>query len=131
MTPAVMCLATALFFEARSEGVDGMVAVAAVIVNRVEHSSYPSTVCGVVNQRKQFSYTHDGMSDNPLMYNTYHDTIAWEVSKEIANDTLDNGPTNPYVLMYHADYVTPYWVDSYTLSGKVGSHLFYATKGDT
>ena len=125
MTPQVICLATALFFEARGEPIEGKELVANVILNRVEHSSYPDTVCDVVNQPKQFSYTHDGMSDNPLDYNTYHDKIAWEKSKFLAQEVLDNGVINPYILMYHADYVDPYWADHYTVSGQVGSHIFY------
>jgi len=127
MNTAAVCLATALFFEARSEGVDGMEAVASVIVNRVEHSSYPDTVCGVVNQHKQFSYTHDGLSDDPLVYDTYHDALAWELVKEVATEVLDSGPINPHIVMYHATYVTPYWASSYEVSGMVGSHIFYQT----
>ena len=122
------CLATAIFFEARGEPIQGQELVANVILNRVEHSSYPDTVCGVVNQRKQFSYTHDGMSDNPLDYNDYPDEIAWELSKEIAKETLDNGVFNPYILMYHTIHVDPYWASSYELSGVVGEHIFYREK---
>ena len=125
MTPQLMCLATAVFFEARGEPIDGKELVANVIINRVYHSSYPDSVCDVVNQSKQFSYTHDGMSDNPLDYNSYHDSIAWEESKEVAEYVLDNGVVNPYILMYHADYVEPYWVSHYSFSGQVGSHIFY------
>ena len=129
MPPQLMCLAVAIFFEARGEPIDGQELVANVILNRVEHSSYPDTICGVVNQRKQFSYTHElprlGMSSNPLDYNDYPDEIAWELSKEIAKETLDNGVINPYILMYHADYVDPYWADHYTVSGQVGRHIFY------
>ena len=97
-----------------------------MIINRVEHSRYPDTICEAVNQPKQFSYTHDGMSDNPLDYNTYHDTLAWEESQEIAQYVIDNGVVNPYILMYHADYVKPYWADHYSFSGKVGQHIFYS-----
>lgn len=82
---ALLCLATAIFFEARGEPIEGKELVANVILNRVEHSSYPDAVCGVVNQPKQFSYTHqlpkavidDRSRDKPLFYNSYHDSIAW------------------------------------------------------
>lgn len=129
MPPQLMCLAVAIFFEARGEPIDGKELVANVILNRVEHPSYPDTVCEVVNQPKQFSYTHElpslGMSDNPLDYNTYHDSIAWEESVSVAELVLDTGVINPYILMYHADYVDPYWTDHYEVSGQVGSHIFY------
>jgi len=129
MPPQVMCLAVAIFFEARGEPIDGQELVANVILNRVEHSSYPDTVCEVVNQPKQFSYTHElpslGMSDNPLDYNTYHDRKAWEISKSLAQETLDNGVVNPYIIMYHNTSVEPYWSEYYEVSGVVGNHKFY------
>ncbi|MGH6921343.1 MAG: cell wall hydrolase, partial [Geminicoccaceae bacterium] len=44
------CLALAMYWEAQSEGPDGMLAVAAVVLNRVAHPEFPDTVCGVVRQ---------------------------------------------------------------------------------
>lgn len=125
MAPELLCLAVAVFFEARGEPIDGKELVANVVINRVEHPKYPDTICGVVNQRKQFSFTHDGMSDNPLVYNTYHDTLAWEESVDIAKYVLDNGVVNEYIIMYHNTSVDPYWTDSYSFSGQVGNHIFY------
>ena len=52
----LQCLAEALYFEARGEGSQGQRAVAEVILNRVDHPRFPKTVCGVVNQRGQFTY---------------------------------------------------------------------------
>jgi spore germination cell wall hydrolase CwlJ-like protein len=125
MAPELFCLAMAIFFEARGEPIDGKELVANVVINRVAHSKYPDTICGVVKQRKQFSFTHDGMSDNPLIYNTYHDTLAWEESKDMARYVLDTGVVNEYIIMYHNTDVNPYWTDSYSLSGQVGKHIFY------
>ena len=129
MAPELLCLAVALFFEARGEPIDGKELVANVIINRMHHPSYPDTICGVVNQPKQFSYTHElpasGMSDNPLDYNTYHDRVAWKDCVVIAKDILDNGVFNEYVIMYHSKSVSPYWTSSYEVSGMVGNHIFY------
>jgi spore germination cell wall hydrolase CwlJ-like protein len=47
---AVDCLALALYWEAKTEGPEGMLAVASVVLNRVAHPQFPSTVCGVVKQ---------------------------------------------------------------------------------
>ena len=136
MTGALLCLATAVFFEARGEPIDGKELVANVIINRVEHSSYPDTVCGVVNQPKQFSYTHqleeylifDRSRHNPLFFNSYHDSKAWEESKKVAQMVIDNGVVNPYILMYHTTAVDPYWSSHYEVSGLVGNHMFYREK---
>jgi spore germination cell wall hydrolase CwlJ-like protein len=125
MTGEILCLAVAIFFEARGEPIDGKELVANVILNRVEHSRYPDTICGVVNQRKQFSYTHDGLSDEPMDYDTYHDRLAWVSSKDMARYVVSNGVINGDVIMFHNTKVDPYWTSSYTLSGAVGGHIFY------
>ena len=59
----IACLAEAIYFEARGTGAEGEAAVAHVIVNRMNASEFPSTVCGVVTQGCQFSYRCDGRSD--------------------------------------------------------------------
>ncbi|HIE75488.1 MAG TPA: cell wall hydrolase, partial [Gammaproteobacteria bacterium] len=53
----VGCLALNIYHEARGESHDGQVAVAAVTLNRMQSASYPDTVCGVVWQPHQFSWT--------------------------------------------------------------------------
>ena len=57
------CLKNALYYEARSEGKLGILAVASVIENRKQHPAYPSSYCGVLQQHKQFSYTMEGRPD--------------------------------------------------------------------
>ena len=67
MTP-LMCLAAAVFFESRSEPLEGQRAVAEVVMTRVESPRWPDEICAVVFQHKQFSFTHDGKSDNYRKY---------------------------------------------------------------
>ena len=62
---AATCLAALIFFEARGESLEGQIAVGEVAINRVESPRWPNDICAVVMQKKQFSYTHDGLSDNP------------------------------------------------------------------
>lgn len=63
------CLATAIYFEARGETLEGQAAVAQVILNRVRNPAYPDTICDVVYQnqdwfnRCQFSFACDGVKD--------------------------------------------------------------------
>ena len=52
------CLALNIYHEARSESMEGQIAVAQVTLNRVAHSEWPSTICEVVSEPKQFSWTH-------------------------------------------------------------------------
>jgi len=119
---AAYCLALALYFEARSEPIIGQLAVGAVIMNRVEHSEWPNTVCKVVWQKKQFSFTHDGKSDKP------REKEAWNKAKAFANiiltTPLDYSKGSNH---YHADYTSPDWAKfkhiKYQLT--IGKHIFY------
>ena len=61
--PQVFCLAQNIYFEAGIESVAGKAAVARVTINRKASKKFPKTICDVVWQRKQFSWTHDGKSD--------------------------------------------------------------------
>ena len=68
-TPSRQCLAQAIYFESRGEPLDGQIAVAEVVLNRVDDRRYPKSVCGVTKQGAgcgrgcQFSYACDGHSD--------------------------------------------------------------------
>jgi spore germination cell wall hydrolase CwlJ-like protein len=124
MTP-LMCLAVAVFFETRGEPMVGKEAVANVIINRVEDRRYPNSVCAVVNEHKAFSYTHDGLSDDPTRHTGYQDKIAWAESQEVAKDALGGNLLGITSTHYHTTNVLPFWAKHYSLDTRVGNHLFY------
>lgn len=124
MTP-LMCMAVAIFFEARAEPIVGMEAVANVIINRVEDSRYPDTVCGVVWEHKQFSWTHDGLTDDPEAHTGHQDKLAWVTSQRVAEEALQGNLLGITSTHYHAEYTLPFWADVYTKDGVVGTHVFY------
>ena len=124
MTP-LACLAVAIFFEARAEPIDGMQAVANVVINRVEDSRYPDTVCDVVWEPKQFSFTHDGLTDAPEAHTGHQDKIAWVTSQEVAKAALRGDLLGLTSTHYHAQRVSPSWANSYDKDGLVGKHIFY------
>jgi len=123
---AVMCLALNMFFEARNEPLAGQAMVAEVTLNRVASNSYPDTVCDVVWQRKQFSWTHDGKHDDPTRM-SYLDRESWKEIYKAAEVIMANPELLPKTgaTHYHADYVQPYWTTDMKYLGKVGSHKFY------
>lgn len=123
---AAMCLALNIFFEARSEPLEGQLMVAEVTINRVNSDRFPDTICEVVWQDKQFSWTHDGIHDNPNRM-SYLDQLAWKKIKELAEEILRHPEILPNTgaTYYHAYYVNPYWSEDFNLLGRVGSHLFY------
>jgi spore germination cell wall hydrolase CwlJ-like protein len=121
------CLATAIYFEARSESTRGQTAVAEVVLARKRAPGRPKTICGVVYEGShlstgcQFSFTCDGLSD------TVRDKSAWARAKRIAALALKGklkrvarGAT-----YYHANYVSPYWASSMVKVATIGTHVFY------
>ena len=127
-----MCLAVAIYFESRSEPIQGKIAVAEVILNRVESSKYPDDICGVVKQQSrgicQFSFYCDGKSDRPRNHRAYlRSMYLAELMIEEGDyiTVLGKGVTH-----YHAEYVDPYWCKSPTMTrvAKIGKHFFYETK---
>lgn len=122
------CLTQNVFFEARNQSDLGQEAVARVTLNRMESNRYPDTICGVVWQNKQFSWTHDGLPDEPS--DNILEQRAWEKAEEITNKVLRDYVTMQLDITYgathyHADYVRPYWADSFNETTTIESHIFY------
>lgn len=129
MTSAALCLALAVYYEARGEPFDGQLAVAEVVMNRVESARFPDDVCAVVTQggedrhRCHFSFYCDGKPERPA------DMIAWQKAQEIASWVLTGEVTlGVTATHYHADYVEPFWANEYEYLGTVGQHKFYAQR---
>lgn len=126
------CLATAIYFEARGEKVEGQAAVAQVILNRVRNPAYPESVCGVVYQNQewlnkcQFSFACDGIPD------IVADRRAFEIAKDVAMAVsggkifLSEVASSTH---YNATYVSPVWARSMERMTQIGSHIFYRTFG--
>jgi len=102
-------------------------AVAEVILNRVQSDRYPDDACEVINQFKQFSYTHDGKSDDFLKEPEQEAVIrAILVASEVLNG-YGLGITSTH---YHTTAVSPYWNKFYDYDGKLGDHMFYTMVKD-
>jgi len=114
-----------VFFEARAEPLDGQMFVAETIMNRVEDSRYPNNVCDVVYEKKAFSFTHDGKSDNMFKYDTYYDQEAQAIAISIAYKAYYRGSPITTATHYHAVGVKPFWRKYYDKEGRIGNHVFY------
>ena len=116
------CLATAVYFEARGETVEGQLAVAHVVMNRAASGRYPPDWCSVVKQHAQFSFVRHG--EFP-----YADTnsAAWQKAEAIAQLAAANvvPSVSNDVLWYHANYVAPTWRHSLQEVQQIGAHIFY------
>ena len=133
---ALMCLALNTYHEAKNQSMIGQVATAQVVMNRVEDSRYPNTVCEVVKQgpkykgsdvpvrhKCQFSWFCDGKSDEPK-----RDSKEWFKAQDYARIVLSGrialdvteGATH-----YHATYVKPAWAKTKTRTTRIEKHIFY------
>ena len=123
------CLTEAVYFEARGESLDGQIAVAEVILNRVDSPLYPRTVCGVVKQRGaggcQFSYVCDGRADR------LRERSAADLAGRIARAMLDGAPRvlTDGATHFHTRGVRPDWSRRFDRTAKIGAHVFYRQPG--
>ncbi len=111
------CLARAVYFEARGEPLEGQLAVAQVILNRVASGRFAATVCGVVNQHGQFSFDRS---------RTPTDGRDWRTAKAIAAiaATAAWDAMAPRATAFHATRVSVDWASMHKV-GTIGNHVFY------
>ena len=138
---SVECLAKNMYYEARSQGTAGQLAVSAVVLNRVNDSRFPNSVCEVIFQgptkeswRKngtfypirnkcQFSWYCDGLSDEPKNDKVWKKVL--DLSKLIMHNSIQFVDITDGATHYHADYVKPDWAKTKTRTTEIGDHIFY------
>jgi len=114
------CLAGAIYFEAKSESLAGQLAVGHVIANRAASGRFPSSYCGVVYQRSQFSFVRGrSMPYIPRASQDWKDAVA--IAK-IVDQQLHPSPVGK-ALFFHARRVSPGW--RLTRVATLGNHVFY------
>jgi len=132
MLAAILCIAEAIYFEARNQSIEGQYAVAHVVINRSSHSDYPDNPCAVIRQgeylgthpirnRCQFSYYCDGLKE------TIHEPRAWGnavIEAAAVYFGIIPDPTNG-AMYYHSTSVLPEWAKSFTIVAKIDDHIFY------
>ena len=133
----IFCMAQNIYFEAGNQPLAGKVAVGQVVLNRLEHSNYPGTMCDVIYQAKwkenwlgnmhpirnqcQFSWFCDGKSDEPEISPTWYESL------KVARDVVQGGypDITEGATHYHNDKVNPYWADSLNQTVIINNHIFY------
>jgi len=128
-TSEMQCMQCALYWEARSEPSDDQFLVGLTILNRVRSKQYPNTICGVVWEKHQFTFTEDGKSD------TMKDTKAIKQTNKMATEILhhdDYGTgnfdveTSPTAMYYHDTSIDPpYWTNHMKAYARTKSFIFY------
>lgn len=115
------CLATGIYFESKGEPLAGQLAVGQVIANRAESGRrFPSTYCGVLFQRGQFSFVH-GRSLPRVPHSNRQWQTAVAVARIVDRNLKDSVVGN--ALFFHARYVSPGWHLKRVAS--IGNHVFF------
>ncbi|UYY76271.1 cell wall hydrolase [Sphingomonas sp. R1] len=112
------CLATGVYYEARSEPLSGQLAVADVILNRSTSGRFPGSVCSVVTQKGQFSFVRGGKLPTPPANAQWRRALA---VAQVARKNLWESPAEG-ALYFHARYVG---ASAARTVATVGNHIFY------
>jgi len=108
-------MARAVYSEARGEPYEGQVAVAAVIINRVQDSRWPNNVHGVIFEPWAFTAVHDGqfwLEPNQSAYNAVDDALrGWD-------------PTYRSTFYYNPVTATSSWIFTRSTVTRIGKHVF-------
>jgi spore germination cell wall hydrolase CwlJ-like protein len=118
----LQALALNIYHEARGESEKGMRMVGEVTINRVSSSKYPDTICDVVYQGCQFSWTCSKKNKKP------REKEAWEKSLEIAKELLnENVASYPHLATHFVNLrvARPSWTRKFDKVKKIGDHTFY------
>ena len=111
----VYLLARIISAEARGEPYIGQVAVGAVVLNRIEHPSFPDTLSGVIYQKGAFSAVTDGQFDQPISDSAY----------QAAREALGgNDPSGGAIYYYNPAKTSNQWIRSRPIIKQIGKHLF-------
>ncbi len=101
--------------EARGESYEGQVAVGAVVLNRVKHSSFPNTIAGVIYQNGAFTAVNDGQINKPVESSCYN----------AARDALNGwDPSGGAIYYYNPQTATSSWIWSRPVIKQIGKHVF-------
>lgn len=114
------CLAGAVYFEAKSESLEGQLAVARVVINRVKSGRFANSLCGVVYQTGQFSFVRGhSMPSIPTASRDWREAVA--IARIAMEDSW--GSQAEGALFFHARRVSPGWGKSKLAS--IDNHIFY------
>lgn len=118
----ILCMAKNIYHESANESIKGQQAVFAVTMNRLKSKKHGDSICKVVYEYKQFSWTLESSKVKAIPKDEKFNTILFNVV-----NWMNKGITSPVKnsTQYHADYVSPYWKADFKKIKQIGTHIFY------
>ncbi|HEX3808623.1 MAG TPA: cell wall hydrolase [Rhizomicrobium sp.] len=122
------CLAEAMYYEARGEGVEGEEAVAEVVIHRMRDRNFPHSICGVVyqgagHQGCQFSWACNGEMLRPKTRYAWYESQL--LAAKIMTGAIHLNDVTEDAINFHAVNVSPQWADHMVRTIQIGNHVFY------
>ena len=126
------CLAEALYYEARGQGVLGQKAIAEVVVRRTHKAGFPHSICGVVHQGSgngcQFSFVCDGTMDRPKATGEWNHALR--LAAKIITGTMPLTNITQGAISFHAATLEAAW-PGMVQTVTIGHNVFYRRPGKT
>lgn len=123
LDPEHRCLIENVYYESRGEPLSGQIAVAQVTLNRVRSKRYPNTICEVVHQPYQFSWTLNKKRKKPDPRSQ-----SWINSARVAFSVLDGYVKEDYskgaIYFFNPRVVKPRWARTKLVVAEYGGHRF-------
>lgn len=123
LSSEIDCLTKNIYYESRGEPLRGQKSVAQVTLNRVKARGYPSSICHVVYQSNQFSWTKNKRKiklENSM-------NVAYNIANDaLVSGTADKNLEKTKALFFHTSQVNPIWSKTKKRIEKIGNHIFYA-----
>lgn len=120
------CLAEAMYYEARGEGLAGEKAIAEVVLHRTHRAGFPRSICGVVHQGEgqlcQFSFVCDGAMERPRTASDWRRSMR--LATRILTGSLPLNDTTGGAIAFHTVAVQPEW-PGLVRTVQIGNHIFY------
>lgn len=116
------CLTDNIYWEAQGEPLMGMVWVAGVVLERVSDERWPNSVCDVIYQESQFSWT--AHMERPVKYEDAY-RLSQDVAKAALQGRIDVPLMNHYLRCDWKEKPHTFWWKKMKFVGQLGDHCFF------
>lgn len=116
-----LCMAQAIYFEARGEPIEGRIAMMSVVMNRADNEKWEDSICEVLAEPGQFSFVKKGGRVPPV-----NEHGAWAEAWILANLIQETPNAYENLLYFHNTSVKPGWRQNKDREAQIGRHVFYS-----
>lgn len=120
----IHCIALAIYHEARSEPLEGQIAVGLTVLNRTYHPNWPDSACEVIAQAYQFPWYREGMAQAFRPQERSAFIRARALAEALATGRIRSTLEDRATCFYHERMDSPEWRHWFPIIAKIGAHIF-------